>query len=325
MRVKDSVVVITGASSGIGRAAALRFAARGARLVLAARGAESLEDVAGKCRKRGAKAIAVPTDVTDVGGMEELAARAVTEFGRLDVWVNNAAVGAFGLLTEIPPKDFQRVLDVNISGYVNGARAALPRLRAQGCGVLINVASIVAETPVPYSAPYAMSKAAVRALSISLRSELAREGVTGVDVCTVLPATIDTPFYQHAANYTGRRPMAMPPVYTPERVAKAVVRLVDHPRRETVAGGLAGRVLVLQHKVAPGVVEAAIARQVDTRQLSRRQSAPATPGNLRQASQSIRKASIGGGWHGRRRTAQRAIGTAAVLAAAVVAVRKRQG
>ena len=325
MRVKNPVVVITGASSGIGRATALRFAAKGARLVLAARGAESLEDVAGACRKRGAKAIAVPTDVTDVGGMEELAARAVHEFGRLDVWVNNAAVGAFGLLTEIPPRDFQRVLDINILGYVNGARAALPRLRAQGTGVLINVASIVAEIPLPYSAAYSISKAAVRSLSISLRSELARERVDGVKVCTVLPATIDTSFYQNAANYTGRRPKAMPPVYTAERVAKAIVGLVDHPRRETVAGGLAGRLLVLQHKMAPGAVEAATARQVDTSQLSRRQSAPVTSGNLHQASQGIRKTSIGGGWHGRRRTAQRRIGTAALLAAGVLAVRKRLG
>ncbi len=325
MSFKNSVVVITGASSGIGRATALRFAGKGARLVLAARGAESLEAVAAECRKRGAKAIAVPTDVADADQVEELATRAVEEFGRLDVWVNNAAVGAFGLLTEIPPKDFQRVLDVNISGYVNGARAALTRLSAQGSGTLINVASIVAATPLPYSAAYSISKAAVRALTVSLRSELAREGVTGVNVCTVLPATIDTPFYQNGANYTGRRPMAMPPVYSPERVAKAVVKLVAHPRRETVAGGMAGRLLLLQHKVMPGAVEAATARQVDRRQLSRRQSSPATSGNLHQSSQSLRKPSVGGGWHGRRRTAQRTLMGAAALAGAALALRKRLG
>jgi short-subunit dehydrogenase len=325
MRAKNPVVVITGASSGIGRATALRFASKGARLVLAARGADSLEAVAAACRKRGAKAIAVPTDVTDADKVEELASRAVEEFGHLDVWVNNAAVGVFGLLTEIPPKDFQRVLDVNITGYVNGARAALTRQTAQGWGTLINVSSIVAETPLPYSAAYSISKAAVRALSISLRSELARQGVTGVNVCTVLPATIDTPFYQNAANFTGRRPMAMPPVYSPQRVAKAVVKLAAHPRREMVAGGLAGRLLVLQHKFTPGAVEAAAARQVDRRQLSRGRTAPETPGNLHQESQSIGRASTTGGWHGRRRTAQRTVAGAAALAGAAVAVRKRLG
>jgi short-subunit dehydrogenase len=323
MRVKDSVVVITGASSGIGRAAALRFAGKGARLVLAARGAKALETVARECRKRGAKAIAVPTDVTDPDAVEELAARAVREFGRLDVWVNNAAVGAFGRLSEVPPKEFQRVLDVNISGYVNGARAALTRLAAQNSGVLVNVASIVGEIPLPYSAAYSISKAANRALSVSLRSELARDGVSGVKVCTVLPATIDTPFYQHAANYSGRHASAMPPVYTPERVAKAVVKVVAHPRRETVVGGLTGRLLVLQHRVTPGAVEAATARQVDTSQLSRRRSTPVTAGNLHQASEALRKGSVRGGWGGGWRTAGRRAMVAAALAGTVAVAGNR--
>jgi NAD(P)-dependent dehydrogenase (short-subunit alcohol dehydrogenase family) len=168
-----------------------------------------------------------------------------------------------------------------------------------------------------------MSKAAARALSISLRSELALDGMSGVKVCTVLPATIDTPFYQHAANYSGRRAKAMPPVYTPERVAKAVVKLIVRPRRESVVGGPAGRLLVLQHRVMPEAVEAAIARQVDGNQLSRRQSAPATDGNLHRESETIRKGSVTGGWHGRRKTAQRRIMSAAALAGAVLVLRKR--
>ncbi|WP_411375417.1 SDR family oxidoreductase [Arthrobacter sp. MPF02] len=323
MRVKNSVIVITGASSGIGRATALRCADKGARLVLAARGGKALEAVARECRKRGAKAIAVVTDVTEPAMVDDLAARAVAEFGRLDVWVNNAAVAAFGRLTEIPPADFQRVLDVNISGYVNGARAALSRFAGQGTGVLVNVASVVGETPLPYNAAYSMSKAAVRSLSVSLRSELALEGVSGVKVCTVLPATIDTPFYQHAANYSGRRLAAMPPVYTAERVAKAIVHVIARPRRETVVGGLAGRLLVLQHKVTPKRVEAAAARQVDRKQLPRRKPAPVTSGNLHRTSESIRKGSIGGNWHGWRRTAQRRILAAAALAGAAAAAGKR--
>ena len=323
MRVMNSVIVITGASSGIGRATALRCAGEGARLVLVARGASTLEAVARECRKRGAKAIAVAADVTDPAQLENVAARAVSEFGQLDVWVNNAAVGSFGRLADIPPGDFQRVLDVNISGYVNGARAALARFTAQGSGVLVNVASIVGETPLPYSAAYSMSKAAVRALSVSLRSELARDGMDGVDVCTVLPATIDTPFYQHAANYSGRRAAAMPPVYTPDRVAKTVVKAIVHPRREIVAGGPTMRLLVLQHKLAPGIVEGAVARQVDKTQLRRSQPVPATAGNLHAPSETVRKGSVTGGWHGRRGTVRRRALTAAVLAAAAVTVRKR--
>ena len=325
MRVKNSVVVITGASSGIGRSTALRCADAGARLVLAARGSDALEAVARQCRKRGAKAIAVATDVTDPEKVDALADRAVAEFGSLDVWINNAAVGAFGRLTDVPAGEFQRVLDVNISGYVNGARAALTRQVAQGSGVLINVASVVAETPLPYSAAYSMSKAAVRALSVSLRSELALEGMSGVEVCTVLPATIDTPFYQHAANYSRRRPVAMPPVYSPERVARAVVKLIAHPRREIVVGRPAGKLLVLQHRVTPGAVEAAAAHQVDTTQLLRGQPRPLSAGNLHEASESIRKASVTGGWHGRRRTARRSLMTAAALAGAAVVLKKRRG
>lgn len=325
MRVKNSVIVITGASSGIGRATALRCASKGASLVLASRGTKALEAVARECRKRGAKAVAVATDVTDPAAVENLAARAVAEFGRLDVWVNNAAVGAFGRLLDVPPADFQRVLDVNISGYVNGARAALARQSAQGSGVLVNVASVVGETPLPYSAAYSITKAAVRSLSVSLRSELALEGLSGVDVCTVLPATIDTPFYQHAANYTGRRARALPPVYTPERVARAIVKVIEHPRREIVAGGPVARLLVLQHRVTPKLVEGSVARQVDKKQLPRRKSAAVTPGNLHRSSESIRKGSVSGGWHGRRGTAMRRFFTAAAVAGAVMAAGRLRG
>ena len=325
MRVKKSVIVITGASSGIGRATALRCADKGARLVLAARGAKALEAVARECRKRGAKAVAVVTDVTDPTAVDSLAGRATAEFGRLDVWVNNAAVAVFGRLADVPAADFQRVLDVNISGYVNGARAALARFTAQGSGVLVNVASVVGETPLPYNAAYSMSKAAVRSLSVSVRSELALDGMSGIHVCTVLPATIDTPFYQHAANYTGRRASAMPPVYTASQVAKAITKVIERPRRELVVGRPAGRLVVLQHKITPEAVEGLIARQVDRTQLPRRKPAAVTSGNLHRPSESIRKGSVTGGWHGRRRTAQRRILAVAAVAGAAVAAGKRLG
>ena len=186
--------------------------------------------------------------------------------------MNNAAIGVFGRITDVPLADIQRVLDVNIVGYVNGARAALPRLRAQGAGVLANVASIVGEISQPYTAAYSISKAAVRALSVSIRSELQLDGIRKVKVCTVLPAAIDTPFFQHAANYTGRKVVAMPPVYTPERVAATIVALAAKPRREAVVGP-AGRLMVLQHKITPAKVEAAMAVQVEKTHLSRKKPA----------------------------------------------------
>jgi NAD(P)-dependent dehydrogenase (short-subunit alcohol dehydrogenase family) len=321
MRSDGSVVVITGASSGIGRATALRFARKRARLVLAARSTEALEAVAKDCRKRGAKAIVVPTDVTDPEAVQALAARAVDEFGRLDVWVNNAAVSVFGRITDVPLKDFQRVLDVNVSGYVHGARAALPHLRNQGSGVLINVSSIVGEIAQPYTAAYSMSKAAVRALGVSIRWELRLDGATGIKVCTVMPATIDTRFFQHAANYTGRQVVAMPPVYTPQRVARAIVKLSRKPKRETVVGP-GGRLLALQHKFTPGAVDGTMAVQVDKTHLSRHGAAPDSTGNLYQPSEEGRKGSVEGGWGGRRRTAQRRAFTGLLVTASVALVRR---
>lgn len=322
MRLKDSVVVITGASSGIGRATALHLAHKGARLVLAARGEKVLQALAKECRKRGGNAIAIPTDVTDAKAVEALASRAVAEFGRLDAWVNNAAVSVFGRLTEIPLQDFKRVLDVNVNGYVHGARAALPYMQAQGSGVLVNVASIVGEIAQPYTAAYSMSKAAVRALGVSLRSELLLDGMTGVKVCTILPAAIDTPFFQHAANHTGRRVVAMPPVYTAARVARTITDVLQRPRREAVVGP-AGRYMVLKHRLLPGLIENVMAVQVDKTHLSRKRAAQDSSGNLYQPSSRVRAASVSGGWHGARRTARRRAFTALAAAAGVVFIKNR--
>ncbi|OKJ95183.1 short-chain dehydrogenase [Streptomyces sp. CB03234] len=321
MRVRDSVVVVTGASSGIGRATAVAFARKGCPVVLASRRAEALEAVRQECeRHRGAEALVVPTDVTDPGAVDELARRTVRRFGRIDVWVNCAAVTVFGPFQEVPLEDSRKVMDVNVMGYVHGARAALRAMREQGRGTLINVSSIVGVVSQPYTHAYGMSKYATRALSASLRQELRLDKAKGIHVCTVLPATIDTPLFDHAANYTGRKPLAMPPVYTPERVARAIVDLVRAPRREVVVGP-AGRSMVLESRVMPGMVERMMARQVDKAHLSRKEPAPAGHGNLHVPAPGTGAAH--GGWGGRRRTAMRRLTTATVLACAAVGAARR--
>jgi NAD(P)-dependent dehydrogenase (short-subunit alcohol dehydrogenase family) len=291
-KLKDSAVVITGASSGIGRAAALAFANAGASLVLAARRDEPLQEAADECTRAGSRAVAVPTDVSDQPQVEALARQALAQFGRIDVWVNNAAVTMFGRFEDAPLEDYRRVIETNLFGYIYGARAALPYMREQGSGVLINVSSIVAKVPQPYVSAYVISKAGIRSLSMCLRQELALESGHDIHVCTVLPATIDTPFFQQGANYLGRRPRAMPPVYPAQQVAAALVALARKPRREVFVGN-AGRMLDLQEKLSPGLTERTMATMVD-RQHFEDTPAPASPGNLFEPD--MEHTGISGGW-----------------------------
>jgi short-subunit dehydrogenase len=322
MRIKNSVVVITGASSGIGRAAAHRFASAGAAVVLTARSEEALITVAGECEDRGAEALVVPADVSEAGALDRVARRADDRFGRIDVWVNNAAVSMFSPFLEAPIDDVRRVIDVNIMGYWLGCRAALRHMLPENHGVLVNVASIVGVVSQPYTHAYTLSKFAIRGLSASLRQELRITGARGIKVATVLPASIDTPLFDHSANYTGREVVAMPPVYTPERAARGIVNAVRVPRRETVVGP-AGRNLVMASKVAPGLAERFMGFQVDRSHLSRERPARATDGTLREPERGA--GSTHGRWNGRRRTATRRAASAGALigvGAAITAARR---
>jgi len=247
----QSVVVITGASSGIGRATAYAFAKRGAAVVLAARRADMLREVEQECIALGGAALAVPTDTTDEEQVEALATRALDRFGRIDVWFNNAGVGVFGRFEDIPTDVWRRVIETNVFGYVYGAKAAMRQFRAQGHGVLINNASIVGRLAKPDSTAYATSKFAVRGFSEALRQEVLDQ--PDIHICAVLPSVIDTPFFEHAANFSHHRVRAAPPVYTPEKVARVVVSLADHPRAEVIVGGF-GKVAALQKRLTPALM-----------------------------------------------------------------------
>jgi short-subunit dehydrogenase len=236
--IQDATVVITGASSGIGRAAALAFAAQGARLVLAARRESVLEELSAECERSGAQALAVPTDVTDAAAVAQLARVANdTGGGRIDVWINNAGVGAVGEFEQVPIETHDQVVRVNLLGYMHGAHAVIPFFKRQTRGILINTISLGGWVPMPYAVAYSASKFGLRGYSEALRAELRRW--PDIHVCDVFPAFIDTPGFQHGANYTGHKVRPAPPVYAPERVAAAMVSLVRKPRRATSVGATA--------------------------------------------------------------------------------------
>jgi len=246
---EGAVVVITGASSGIGRATAHRFAGHHAHLVLAARSPGPLEETAAECREAGAASVTtLPLDVADATAHERLAARAVDQHGRIDVWVNDAAVMSYGRVEETPVEIQRRIVEVNLLGVMWGTRAVVPVLRRQGRGVLINVSSLYGKVVTPYVSGYAASKFGILGFTQTVRQEM--HDVPGVAVCAVLPGSIDTPIFRHAANYLGRGVKPVPPVSSPHRVARAIVDLARRPRRQVEVGQL-HHLVSLGHALLP--------------------------------------------------------------------------
>jgi NAD(P)-dependent dehydrogenase (short-subunit alcohol dehydrogenase family) len=276
MEIRNATVVITGASSGIGRATARTLAGRGARVVLAARREDALAEAAQDCVRAGGEALVVPTDVTDAAAVEALARRALERFGQIDAWVNNAGVYLVGRFEQTPPDAFRRVMEVDFFGTVHGTRAVLPHFLERDRGVLVNVSSMAGAVGPAYLSAYAAAKWAVRGMTQSLREELLDH--PDIHACCVMPAAIDTPIFQHAGNFTRRALKALPPVYDVSMVADTIVGLIERPRGEVFAGRV-GKAMYLQHVLAPRLTERMLKLMVEKTHF-RRGAEPPTPGNL---------------------------------------------
>lgn len=256
--INQQVVVIVGANSGIGRITAKRFAERGARVVAAGRALPALESLVSEIVESGGQAIAAPVEVTDFNQMTALADRAVHMFGRIDSWVNVAAVALYARFEDTRPEEFKRVIDVNLLGQVYGAMAALPHLKRTGRGALIHVTSVEAKRGVPYHSAYASSKHGVNGFLDALRLELQHDGLP-ISVTNVMPGSINTPFFDKAMTKIGVQPRPLPPVYEPELVADAILHAAENPTRDLPVGGSSFMLNVTQ-RISPKLGDAFMRR-----------------------------------------------------------------
>lgn len=251
-RLADQVIVITGATSGIGLATARLAHRRGARLVLAARSENALSRLAIAVGGGSGRAIAVRADVSSEQDVERISASALAAFGGFDTWINNAAVSAYGPCLEVTLEDMRRIMDTNFWGVVHGSRVACAHLRTNG-GALINVGSILSDRAVPLQGIYSASKHAIKAWTDALRVELAYERVP-ISLTLIKPSAIDTPYAEHAKNYLDDQPTHVPPVYSAESVAAAILHAASHPVREVIVGG-AGKALSLASVLTPSLTD----------------------------------------------------------------------
>jgi NAD(P)-dependent dehydrogenase (short-subunit alcohol dehydrogenase family) len=251
--VRGRVVVVTGASSGNGKAMALALAGQGARLVLAARRVELLEATAREAEDRGGEALVVPCDVTDREQVEAVARSTLERYGRIDAWVNNAGVIGWSLFEDTTEEEFRRMLEVNLVGAVYGAWAALPAMRRQGSGVIVNVASMASLVALPTGSAYSASKAGLFAFGDALRRELKGSGIR---VCQVLPVGVNTAgfFHQRTRGFRLSKRIA-PLLQDPETVAKSVLRCLERPGTRNIPLGVQGKAVFVIGALAPRLVD----------------------------------------------------------------------
>ncbi|MBW3622474.1 MAG: SDR family NAD(P)-dependent oxidoreductase [Armatimonadetes bacterium] len=251
--LNEQVVVITGASTGIGRETAIQLGRRGATVVLAARNDTALQEVAAEVEMAGGRSFIVPTDVAVWEEVQNLAEESIREFGRIDTWFNNAAVSVYATVEDTTLEEFERIMQVNFMGQVYGVKAVLPHMKRQGGGTIINMGSIESERAFPYHSAYAASKHAVKGFTDAMRLEQEREQ-SGITLTLIKPAGINTPFFEHTRSKLGVQPMPPPPLYEPAAVAEAVVFAAEHPRRDLIIGGM-GKTLLTMERVSSSFMD----------------------------------------------------------------------
>jgi NAD(P)-dependent dehydrogenase (short-subunit alcohol dehydrogenase family) len=270
-------VLITGASSGIGRATALELAVRGARLVLVARGKEALEDTAGEARAAGATAVLVhPADVTDEDAIRDAVQAAVQQFGRLDAVVHAAQVMAYGTIEELPREVFEAVVETAVHGTAVIARVVLPLFREQEGGHLLVVNSLLGQVATPLMGSYVAAKWGQLGLVRVLQQEV--RDAPGVEVSIIQPGGVDTPIYFQAASWTGSTGRPPPPVYSAERLGRRVVALLDRPRRQ-VQAGIFNPLITAGFRLAPAVYDLLVGPLLQRMAIAN-DDAPPTEGNV---------------------------------------------
>lgn len=273
------VVVVTGASSGFGRGAAIALAEGGAAVVLAARRAPVLDALAATIKKAGGRAIVVPTDVANADDVERLAQITTEEFGQFDAWINDAGVAALGRFENVPLEDHRQVILTNLIGVINGSWQAIQHFLRRQRGTLINIASALGKMPAPYYTSYVASKHGIVGLDGALRQELGLAKLKDIRVCTVMPMSHDTPLFEHVANYSGHKVEPIPPLYDEQKVVDTIVRLVTHPRDEVMVGR-AGKLLNAAHGVLRRPVDKMMARNSYRAMIKKSPPAPDRRGNL---------------------------------------------